>query len=74
MSKSGGKRVLINLRTIFSKHFITHEVKATGLKSFRSSADEDLGTGIMLDSLYVDGTLGVFTNDANQEGLVGGTQ
>ena len=47
----------MNLRTTFSKHFIAHEVKATDLISFKSSADEDLGTGIMLESLYVDGTL-----------------
>ena len=56
MSKSGGKRVLMNLRTIFSKHFIIQEVNATGLKSFRSTADKFLGTGIIFESLYVDGT------------------
>ena len=58
----------MNVRIIFSKHFITYEVKATGLKSFKSSADKDLGTGIMLESLYVDGTLNVCSDFLRRQG------
>ena len=43
VSKCEGKSELINLKTIFSKHFITTLVRATGLKSFKHSGELFLG-------------------------------
>lgn len=44
------------VRTIFSRHFMTTGVSATGLKSFRAEVSSVLGTGLMIEDLKIHGT------------------
>ena len=44
------------LNTSLSKDFMTTDVRATGLKSFRPVMRDFLGTGIMVESLKQEGT------------------
>lgn len=47
---------LMCVRTIFSRHFMTTGVSATGLKSFRAEVSSVLGTGLMIEDLKIHGT------------------
>lgn len=51
-----GTVLLMWVRTSFSRHFMATGVSATGLKSFRVGVSDLLGTGMMMEDLYIRGT------------------
>ena len=64
-SKEFSKKGSILAKTIFSKHFMTTGVRATGLRSFICFIQLDLGQGIILEVFQERGILQVLIEILN---------